>query len=147
MRLQKGQSLFEVVVSLAIAALIVLAIVSLTSNSIRNAVYSRNNSQAALRAQEAIEWLRGQRDSNIDEFFDNVLIPTYCLDNLDWTNQGACGTTEVINGTPFFRQVDFTLSTISGKTLLTAVVVVSWTDAQGVHDVTSSTTFTDWRQR
>lgn len=144
---EKGQSLFEVVVALAISAVIIIALVSLVSNSVRNAVFSRNSTQAALMAQEAIEWLRGERDNDTAAFLVNVQIPTYCLMNLNWNQSGSCGTNDFIAGTSFIREVAFSLSTISGKTLVQADVTISWRDTQGIHEVKNSTNFTDWRQR
>jgi len=143
----KGQSLFEVVVALAISAVIIIALVSLVSNSIRNAVFSKNSTQASLRAQEAIEWIRGERDNDTAVFLTNVQIPTYCLVALNWNQTGSCQSDDLVTGTNFIREVNFSLSTISGKTLVQADVTISWTDSQGVHEVKNSTTFTDWRQR
>lgn len=143
----KGQSLFEVVVSIAVAALIIVALVSLASNSIRNATFSRNNTLASKFAQETTEWLRGQRDADINLFRTNVQIPTWCMQDLTWLQSGACNNNDFIPGTPFIREVNFSQTLISGKDLITAEVKVYWNDSQGYHEVVSSTQFTDWRQR
>jgi Tfp pilus assembly protein PilV len=143
----RGQSLFEVVIALAISALIIVALVSLASNSIRNATFSRNNTLASRYAQEATEWLRGERDNDINLFMTNVIIPTWCLKDLSWAQSASCANNDFVPGTPFVREVDFTLTTIGGKNLVEAAIKVSWEDAQGVHEVNSSTQFTDWRQR
>lgn len=142
-----GQSLFEVIISVGVAALIVTALVSLASNSIRNATFSRNNTLASKHAQEATEWLRGERDNDISTFMTNVQIPTWCLDLLDWSQASECGASDFITGTPFLREVAFAITPLSGKNLITATITVSWNDAQGYHEVVSVTQFTDWRQR
>ena len=59
-----GQSLFEVVFAVAIAAMILVGIVSLATTSTRNSIFSRNNSQATKYAQEVVEWLREERDKD-----------------------------------------------------------------------------------
>lgn len=142
-----GQSLFEVVVSLAISALVIVALVSLVSNSIKNANFSRNKSLASNYAQEATEWLRGQRDLDVTDFKTHALIPTWCFANLNWNTSGNCGSNVFITGTQFKRQGTFTTSFVSGKTIVQATVKVSWTDSQGVHEISSVTNFSDWRER
>jgi Tfp pilus assembly protein PilV len=145
--MNKGQSLFEVVVSLAISALIIVAVVSLVSNSIRNATFSKNKTLAAKYAQEATEWLRGQRDSNIEVFSNYVLTPKWCLKTLSWTINGSCGTNDVITNTAFLREANFTTTLAGGKDFIQADVVVFWNDSQGYHEVRSATSFADWRNR
>ena len=76
--LQKGQSLFEAVVALAISALIIVAVVALVASSIRNASFSRNVTLASRYAQQATEWLRGQRDANAG-IRRKICSLTYCL--------------------------------------------------------------------
>ena len=106
---QRGQSLFELVVAIAISALIVVAMVSLATNSIKNSQFSKNKALASSYAQQATEWLRGERDSDFVAFKNNVELSMYpskrCLNNLVWTiNQ--CGS-EIMDGTPFKREVIF----------------------------------------
>jgi len=144
---QSGQSLFEVVVALAISALIIVTLVSLVSNSIQNATFSKNKALATSYAQEATEWLRGQRDTDVNTFEANALTPTWCLQDLSWRNTGSCDTGEEIASTPFTREVNFTVDTVSGKTVVEADIYVFWTDSLGLHQVVSATNFSDWRQR
>jgi Tfp pilus assembly protein PilV len=145
--MNKGQSLFEVVVALAISALIITAIVSLVSNSIRNATFSRNKTLAARYAQEATEWLRGQRDSDMTTFSANILTPTWCFKSLSWVQSGNCASDDFIPATPLIREVTFSVGLVGGKDLVQSDVVVFWTDSQGYHEVRSATNFADWRQR
>lgn len=144
---EEGQSLFEVVVSIAVSALIIVALVTLVTNSIRNANFSKNNSLAANFAQEATEWLRGQRDGDIVTFMTNTLIPDWCLKTLSWSQSGECSSTDVIQGTEFIREAFFNRTSENGKTLVESGVTVSWEDSQGLHEASSITTFSDWRER
>ncbi|KKS95519.1 MAG: hypothetical protein UV71_C0006G0018 [Microgenomates group bacterium GW2011_GWC1_43_13] len=142
---QRGQSLFELVVAIAISALIVVAMVSLATNSIKNSQFSKNKALASSYAQQATEWLRGERDSDFVAFKNNVELSMYpskrCLNNLVWTiNQ--CGS-EIMDGTPFKREVIFKYS--DGDTVINADITVSWTDSGGTHDVRSSTNFSNWQ--
>ncbi len=146
-QMANGQSLFEVVVALAISALIITAIVSLVSNSIRNSTFSRNKTLAARYAQEATEWLRGQRDGDITALSVNILTPVWCFKNLSFGQSGNCGPDDFITGTPLIREANFSVSVVGGKNLVQSDVVVFWTDSQGYHEVRSATNFGDWRQR
>lgn len=162
-KIQAGQSLFEVVVAIAISALVIGGIVSLATNSVRNSTFSKNQSLAANFSQQATEWLRGQRDMSIDVFISKTIpggvSSTWCLPSLSWDSESFhrnCSETDVgdrISGTPFVRSATFTpvsaTSSPSGNSVTTieADVTVSWSDSQGMHEVTSATTFADWRQR
>lgn len=142
----RGQSLFEVVLALALATLIIVALVSLVSNSIRNSSYARNKTYATRYTQEAFEWLRGERDGDWDIFSTNYLFcPTpphvQCLDTLAWGDCGTCSDTEFI-GDLFKREVSFT--DIEADSV-TVEVKTYWIDAQGTHEARSSTILTDWR--
>ncbi len=144
---ESGQSLFEVVIALAISALIVMALVSLVSNSIQNANFSKNKTLASNYAQEVTEWLRRERDTDITTFGTNVLTPTWCFQSLSWNKPFPCEEEDTIAGTPFLRQASFLINTIAGKTIIEASIIVSWVDSQGVHEARSATNFSDWRQR
>jgi type II secretory pathway pseudopilin PulG len=142
-----GQSLFEVVVALGIAAVILTGVVGLTTSSIRNSTFSRNNSLAARYAQETIEWLRTERDSDWTTFANRSVGGAgqrWCLtaNPISWPGtSGPCGASNVIAGTVFTRELTMTLGTNS----IEASVVVSWTDSQGTHQVRNGTLFTNWR--
>ena len=140
----KGQSLFEVLVAIGVSTLIVVAIVSLVTNSIRNTTLSKNKTLAARYAQDATEWLRGQRDADIDDFKSKAT-GTYCFNTLSWGNHDTCQAD--MTGTVLRREGSFDISQPGGKTIIEADVKVYWDDAQGTHEVRSVTNFADWRER
>ena len=148
MRSQSGQSLFEIMLALAITTLIIVAIVALTATSIRNTTFSKNKTLATRYSQEATEWLRGERDADFEVFEGRALIPQYCLPSLSWVaaTVGACGAGQEIIDTPFKREISFSISVVNDKTLIQASINVYWTDAQGLHEVRSVTNFSDWRE-
>lgn len=67
-----GQSIFEVVFAVGISALILLAIVALTTSSISTSSLARNNTLATQYANDSLEWIRGERDRNWTDFIANV---------------------------------------------------------------------------
>jgi Tfp pilus assembly protein PilV len=151
-----GQSMFEVVLAIAVISLIVVGVVVLSTNAVRNTSFSRNQTQASRYAQEALEWLRNQRNIDAAGFRSKVnATPNYCLDTLpsiaSLNNTGVCGTNEFISGTIFRRQVTFSSTTqlnTKGESvvIINAAVTAIWSDSQGSHQVRSSTDLTDLRE-
>lgn len=155
-----GQSLFEVVIALAVISLLLVGLINVTTISVRNSSFSRNNTLANRYAQEAVEWFRGERDFNWVTFLahataSNAHANTYCLDSLGWSDTGAC-VNEPIPTTPFTRQALFACYTNNGTVFVPAcnvgnidtveiTVTVSWSDGQGAHNVTLPVQLTDWR--
>lgn len=141
MRRIKGQSLFEVLLALFIITLIIVAVVILSTISISNSIFSKNKTLASKYTQEAVEWLRSEKESDIDLFFANSA-GTYCLDQLSFSNTGTCGQLEIIPSTVFTREMLFD----KNASLVNVVVTTSWTDSKGIHEVSSSTDFIDKRE-
>jgi Tfp pilus assembly protein PilV len=141
--LNKGQSFFEVIMAMAIITIVLIALVGLASISIKNATFTKSKTQATRFSQEAIEWLRGERDAAWTAFTGHTAIATWCLStSLSWTDPGSCGASDVIADTTFQRSVTFT--TIDLNTVQ-ADVKTAWTDSQGYHEVITSTFFTNWK--
>jgi Tfp pilus assembly protein PilV len=159
-----GQSLFEVVFTVAIIALVLTGITSVAVVSVRNASFSDNNAQATRYAQETTE-LRAERDGDWSAFLTNVGSNspsfTYCFDSLGWSNVDSCTATETIGSTIFIRDVEFscwefdpgpppTFPTIdcdeTSVANVQADISVSWVDAQGTHTVDNAARYTSWRQ-
>lgn len=139
----KGQSLFEVVIALAVISMIIIGVVILGTNSIRNSSFARDKTLATRYAQEGTEWARGQRDNSWSTFYSHATdSPTWCLSSLSWGNRGNCGTNDVISGTPFQRQLIFSIIDADN---IQVSIKVSWSDGSGTHDVTSVTIFTNWK--
>lgn len=142
-----GQSLFEVVLALSIMALIILGVVILATVSIKNSDFSRDKTLAARYSQEALEWLRGERDENWEVFFAKGSTggSEWCLNVLSWpATQGDCSTT--LAGL-FERKAFLTQRIISGQDEIEAKVTVSWTDSGGFHEVSSVTSFTNYKAK
>lgn len=148
LQFSKGQSMFEVVVALFIIAMIIVGVVSLSTNSLSNSIFSRNKSLAGKYSQEAIEWLRSQREEDVSIFIANIGVsPSFCLDTLSWINTGICNSTEVIPSTIFRREVNFVTTQISNKNIIEADVKTYWNDSRGYHEAKSVTNFNDIREK
>jgi len=142
----KGQSLFEVVLAIAVVTLITVGIIILATDTIRNSTYSKNKTLASKYAQEGIEWVRDQRATDPTTFYTNVNVPTFCISDLTstWDNPGPCSDL-YIGTTNFYREITFSVSSLNGKTSVYTVVTVYWDDSQGKHDAKAETTLVDTR--
>lgn len=151
-KLNKGQSMFEVLVAIFIITLITVGVVVVSTTSVANSTFSRNSTLAGRYAQEAIEWLRDEEATNTTLFKTRITQSRYCLDSLSWSNLGACSTNELVNDSTgadsvFGREVVLTTSVINTKNIIQAVVRVYWTDSKGTHEVSSATNFSDIREK
>lgn len=142
-----GQSLFEVIFALAVAALVMVGIVSLAASSVRNSTFARNTTLSTRFVQETSEWLRELRDGSPWAVFsakaDSVGIK-YCLPSLGLSlpAAGGCAPGIYIAGTTFIREVTLTLSS---SDTIDIDIEVRWTDAQGMHKTRSLTQLTSWQ--
>lgn len=141
--------MFEVVLALFIITMIIVAVVILSTNAISNSLFSRSKTQASRYSQEAIEWLRNEREINFSDFTLAANTNIYCLNANppNFTNTGTCSSVEKISpGTIFTRQLTLSKSISSGKTIINATVVTSWNDAKGYHEARAVTDFSDIRE-
>ncbi len=143
----KGQSLFEVIFALAIAAIVLIGVVSLAASSVRNSTFARNKALATRYTQEASEWLRGQRDANPWAAVIAASSPdpgtTWCLVDLSAGLTSPAPTCGVITGTIFTREV--ILKELPNPNEVEVTVTVDWTDSKGIHEVRTVTILTNWR--
>jgi len=135
-----GQSLVEVVVTTAIATLILVALVGGATVAVRNIQYSRTRARAMELNRQAAEWLRSERAKSWSEFWNKLADGVYCLNNLDLGRHRNCNSNELIDST-FKRQVDVVKES-QDKIKLT--LTTSWTDSQGEHREEVVTYLTRW---
>lgn len=146
----RGQSMFELLTAVSITALILMALISLSTVSVRNTTTSTDASVANRFAQEAVEFVRNERDtSGWDTFastYTSIGGTQYCVDNSppDWSSPGSCASTNYISGTIYRR--DLVLTKRSVEEAVDYTVTVSWDTAQGEKYATISSTLTDWRK-
>lgn len=77
----RGQTLIEVLVALALAALIISAISIAVITSLNNAIFSKNQNSATQYAQEGMEIMKRLKDTNWNTFNNyGVSVNNYCLD-------------------------------------------------------------------
>jgi len=121
---ESGQSLLEMLIALAVMVLVILALVVVTTISVRNADFSRRQILATQYAQASIEEARSLRETQPkDTFFSS----------------GSCTGTDLVSTFSRTRTCTF-----DGDKTMTVAVVVTWTDAKGDHQSQLTTRLTKW---
>jgi len=138
---QAGQTIVEILVATAVVALVLTAVASGLTYSIKSASESKYRSVATSKAQEAVEVFRYQRSTLGWETFVEVLATggAYCYNTLPTPEQflsignSICDTGVADSGTEFKRDV---LVTVAGdENSVTVESTVSWTDGTILRDV------------
>lgn len=141
-KLHSGQSIYEVVVAIGIITFALLAMVGMVISSIAATTYTRNKSNANRYTQEAIEWLRSERNADWDTFFNNATSHASasgtCVGSLNWT-AGSCTIVDTI-----YRRRMFFNVTLNPTVEIDVRVETQWDDGRGTHVSEASTTFTNW---
>lgn len=137
-----GQSLIEVLAALAVILLVIVALIRATTISMKSSDYSKTQVLATSYAQEAIEWVRAERDRDWDELANKATDTgsKFCLNDLSWSG----GTCEYDLGDRFKREV--TLTNVGGEgNRIEVQVITSWQDASGEHVSRLTTYLSNWR--
>lgn len=142
---QHGQTLVEVVVSIFVISLILIALMSAVNFSLTNTQYAKNKAIATKYAQEAVEWLRSERDSSWNTFYNRSSIAgrTYCVKSVpSWPmTEGVCNSGDYINNTYFLRQI---VLTRSGADKVLINVNISWSQGSRTPSINIGTFLTKW---
>lgn len=151
----RGQSLFEVVVILGVAALIVTGIVGLSTSAVGTSSSNSNRAIANRYAQEGSEWIRQTRDDSFSTLKSNVnQNVNWCMNSLPPTYTGLCSSSSRISGTIFRRDVIWVACANSGANVscsspnidsVSYTVRVTWSDNNGEHTSEVSSRLTDWK--
>jgi Tfp pilus assembly protein PilV len=133
---QLGQTLIEVLTALAVVLLVIVALIRATTTSMKSSDFSKSQVLATRYGQEAIEWIRAERDKSWSNL--STHLSTYCLTSLSWST----GTCPYSLGGKFKREA--TLRDVGGNRI-EVKVIVSWQDSSGEHKSELTTYLTNWR--
>ena len=155
---KKGQTLFEMVIALAVVVLVITGIVKAVTTAIKNSTFARNKSEATRYGQEALEWVKTERDkkswSNFTANVGNLTTSSgVCMPTLVFpTSSSSCDTSldsNKIQNAIFFREIkvldEGTSSCTSSDTSCNITVEVFWLDGETTHTSTLETRMTNWR--
>lgn len=142
---ERGQTIIEIVLTLSIITIIIIALVQGITFSVKSATYTKNKSLATKYVNEGMEALRSIKDYNWSTFYSYATetgTPDYALQKLDGNWQVMTGISdEPAEG--FTRVVN--LKKITGNQV-EATVTVYWQSSETIPYRTSATTiFTKWQ--
>lgn len=151
LRCEPGQSLIEVIVSVGIAVILAIALISAGLISSKTARSARNNTQATKLAEQTIEQIRVFRDR---QGFGALTVGTcYTLntstsDPAGWSlSTASCPAGEPITLNNMIFSRVFSIADVSTAVPLAAkrlvTVTVSWSDGS-TQSVTNQTVFSQW---
>ncbi|OGD62567.1 hypothetical protein A2160_06000 [Candidatus Beckwithbacteria bacterium RBG_13_42_9] len=127
---QRGQTILEVLIALAVAGFILTAIAATMVITLNNAQFVKQKAQALHYLEEGIENVRISRDTSSD-----------------WNTFVLAHTTpqqENLDGGTFTRITTVTVGAPPNDDRVTGVVTVSWSDVKGTHQVISTTILGQW---
>lgn len=131
---EKGQSLVEMLLAISVIIIVILALIGITTASVRNASFARNQALATKYAEEGVEKVRVYRDSSTWATF---------VANCE------TGASLAALPSPFSRIVDCYALDLTNcsqdKDTCEVRVTVSWADSSGDHQSELKTQFTSWR--
>ncbi|MEK7513538.1 MAG: hypothetical protein AAB430_00120 [Patescibacteria group bacterium] len=145
-KLNSGQSLVEMVVAVGMMSLLMVALLSVTSLSIKNTRLAQSRTQAVGLVQEGVELMRAYRDFNWNGFYAKANGQSYVLlDN--WTvetglTQTGCSQTSYFDASNFFSRC-VKLSTIEAGNV-SVEVTVYWQEGSQLKQVVQSTNLSLW---
>lgn len=145
-QLKSGQSLVEMVVAVGMMSLLMVALLSVTSLSIKNTRLAQSRTQAVGLVQEGVELMRAMRDFNWNNFYAKANGQSYILvDN--WTvemglTQIGCSQTSYYDANNFFSRC--VKLTQIGAGNVNVEVIVYWQEGNQLKQVAQSTNLTLW---
>lgn len=148
-----AQSLFEVLLAVSVASVVLVSVVSLTTRSTAITASSRNQSLATRYAQEAFDWIKNERlalvswELFLDTYTEESSPKIFCLNASPITSfsSGACmaGAGFVNSNTPFIRQISLVRE---NSEIVYIEIKVTWDEAVGTRRVLQATRITNWRK-
>ena len=146
-----GQSLIEVVISIALAAILAISLISTTLITQRTSQSARNNTEATKLAQEWTEQIRVYRDRHDFDTLEPTATSSICRIDTSgspdsWALYGpqVCPV-EIVKGTVTFRRLLNIAEAVPAdpdKRVIT--VTVSWDEPGGQKQVVHDTVLSRW---
>ena len=149
----KGFSLVEVMVFVSILGVFFITAISVSIYTLRDMRTSQNRVFATKYAQDMVEWLKSEKETNWDTFYNNATAMNgtckqFNKADIDWVNIADCtsGPREsigVINDLGIFtRKVTFTTN---ASPSVKVHVDVIWSDSRQSYSVPLDTVFVPWQ--
>jgi len=137
MKKESGQSLVEMIVAIGVLVVVIVSLVSITTVSLQNASFSRDQSLATKYAQDGIAKIRSYRDQNT--------WPVFTADCETVLSSVALPSPFSFNPAPDCYVPGTTDNCSSAEEKCEVKVVVSWADSKGTHNSEITTRLANWK--
>lgn len=145
--MKSGFSLVEVLIFVTILALFFVTAAAVITTSLNNTSTNQHKILATHYAEELLEWLRSQKESDWNAFTTNYTSPapgkTYCFPDLSWNNAGACGSAQKV-ASIFTRQAILTNDGNSPSVSINTAITVTWNEPSGLFRIPLNSVFYIW---
>lgn len=147
---QRGQTIIEILIATGVIALVMTAIASGLTLSVKNTSQAKYRALASKEAQEGVEMYRRERSRlGWESFQSTVSSGTYCLgetlpsttDGFTTLPIGACSVGYPLGGTTYTRESD--VSVINADEV-EVTVTVSWIDSNQERSTAITQRFQNW---
>lgn len=154
MKKRSGQTMLELVMALTVALVIITAIVSVVTVSLRNSIFAKQQAEVTRFAQEGMEWVRTEKEKDWGTFYSKSGVATqrFCINALTWPNPDIrvpCSGSSYIGSTIYYRDLELIqrekLGLAGDNETVEATIIVSWNDSRGRHSSRLTTQFVDWK--
>lgn len=139
---KKSFSLIEVLIFISVLSLFFVAALSVTTFNIKNMKIQEHKILAVKYAEEAIEWLKQEKE---DEWFTFIAragsSQNYCLNGLNWGSTGACGENYILGAPSIFKRDLSIVNSGTPVNQVSAVVTVAWKEGDIDFNVPIKTVF------
>jgi len=149
----RGFSIIEVLIFVSILSIFFVVATSVTIASLRNMKINEHKILAARYAEEAVEWLRDQKEADWKSFLTRASGVNWCFAetpiNTGWTLQRTCNSSDylIVNSVTSTFKRNVTLNSIGNPVSQVNInVTVSWQELGNTYQVPVKTVFTLWEQ-
>lgn len=134
--MKKSFSLIEVLVFTSILSVFFIAALSVSVYFLRNFKEQQYKIVATHFLEEAVEWIKFQKELDWNDFSlkSSLNGNIYCLNNLNWNNQGQCSSYEL--GTPKIFKRELFIKTIEASKI-ECLVSMYWLNFNGENNISS----------
>lgn len=149
--LKKSFSLVEVLVFVSILSIFFIGAAAVTTAALRDMKITQHKIIATRFAEELLEWLRGEKESDWYVFANNQHAgkcqPTQslCFNSLNWDSACAADCTKGLNNL-YARSAKFEVDNPLSPTNVDVSIEVSWTELGNTYTIPVKTNLTIWEQ-
>jgi len=135
---KSGFTLIEILIVVSILTVFFTAAISVAIINLQNLKSSENKILATRYGEELIEWLRGEKEADWEDFIDKTGV--WCFKNepiTQWPTNNECGDDDKITNTVFTRQAEIKYNASS----ISVEINITWVEVKNNLNLSLNTNF------